>query len=188
MNLAERHLDVCCRFGEVVTAAAGRWSRPSPCPDWDARAVVEHVIGFHDVLLLRPLGAKPERPRHDPERRWWLTYDALRELFTRPGLLDGPVGVPAIGNNPAAQLDASRLVSNLTQDVLVHSWDLARAVGADDRLDPQLCAFFYEHLPADQYALSASGMFGPPVPETDDADIQWRLLARLGRDPDWRAP
>ena len=27
------------------------------------------------------------------------------------------------------------MMPNLTRDVLVHTWDLARAVGADDRLD-----------------------------------------------------
>jgi len=67
---ARRHLRVCARFGAAVAAANGRWDRPSPCSEWDARGVLEHVIGFHDVLLLRPLGAKPSRPRDRPEQRW----------------------------------------------------------------------------------------------------------------------
>ena len=65
-DLGERHLAVCRRFGETVAAANGKWDRRSPCDAWDARGVLEHVIGFHDVLLLRPLGLKPDRPRHDP--------------------------------------------------------------------------------------------------------------------------
>ena len=55
-GLGERHLAVCRRFGESVRAANGKWDRRSPCDVWDARGVLEHVIGFHDVLLLRPLG------------------------------------------------------------------------------------------------------------------------------------
>lgn len=103
--------------------------------------------------------------------RWQLTYDALTEAFDSGG---------------AERLDARELVPNLTRDVLVHTWDLARAVGADDRLDPTWCEHFYSALPADPQALSASGMFSAPVVVDDEADAQARLLARLGRDPAWR--
>src|SRR5437879_6580323 len=130
----ELHLAVCRRFGEAVRSAHGKWDRRSPCEEWDARGVLEHVIGFHDVLVLRPLGLKPARPRGDPQARWQLTYDALAEAFE---------------SGRVAQLDAYKLVPNLSRDVLVHTWDLARAVGADDRLDPRWCELFYAGLPAD---------------------------------------
>jgi uncharacterized protein (TIGR03086 family) len=187
-EIAARHLQACERFSAAVAAvdSSGGWARPTPCTEWDARGVLEHVIGFHDVLLLRPMDGKPHRPRDDPAARWAVTQDALRELFERPGLFDGPVDVPAIGNNPPTQIDARSLVRVLTQDVLVHSWDLAQAVDADDRLDPELCEQLCERLPADPLALSASGMFNPPVAVPDEADPQTRLLARLGRDPSWR--
>lgn len=75
---------------------------------------------------------------------------------------------------------------SLSRDVLVHIWDLARAAGADDRLDPDWCEALSAGLPADPQALAASGMFGAPVPVGDETDAQARLLARLGRDPSWR--
>jgi uncharacterized protein (TIGR03086 family) len=167
----ELHLAVCRRFGQAVASARGKWDRRSPCDHWDARAVLEHVIGFHDLLLLRPLGLKPDRPRDDPQARWQLTYDSLTAAF-EPGR--------------ASRLDAFKLVPNLTRDVLVHTWDLARAVGADDRLDPAWCQRFYAGLPADPQALAASGMFEAPVTVAGDSDPQTKLLARLGRDPWWR--
>jgi uncharacterized protein (TIGR03086 family) len=170
-EVVELHLAVCRRFGESVAAAHGRWDRRSPCDAWDARGVVEHVIGFHDVLILRPLGMKPDRPREDPRARWRLTYDSLTE---------------ALESGAAARLDAYRLMPNLTRDVLVHTWDLARAVGSDDRLDPGWCERFYSALPTDPGALTASGMFEAPVAVDDETDVQARLLARLGRDPAWR--
>ena len=185
-DLGDLHLAVCRRFGEAVRSADGKWGRRAPCDAWDARAVLEHVIGFHDVLLLRPLGIKPDRPRDDPQRRWELTFDRLREVFGREGLFERLVEVPAVGRNPATKLDARKLVPRLTQDVLVHTWDLARAVGADDRLDPVWCGLFVDRLPADTNALSASGMFAPPIAVGDHADAQSKLLARLGRDPSWR--
>ena len=184
--VGELHLAVCRRFGDAVQSADGKWDRLSPCDSWDARAVVEHVIGFHDVLLLRPLGLKPERPRDDPRRRWELTFHALQEALGREGLFERVVQVPAVGKNPTTTLNARKLVPRLTQDVLVHTWDLARAVGADDRLDPAWCAIFVEALPTDPNALSASGMFAAPVAVDEQADVQSTLLARLGRDPFWR--
>ena len=62
-NMAGRHRRVCKTFGDEVRAIGNHWQAPSPCGDWDARGVLEHVIGFHDVLLLRPLGAKPNARR-----------------------------------------------------------------------------------------------------------------------------
>ena len=131
--------------------------------------MLEHVIGFHDVLLLRPMGLKPDRPRDDPPRRWELTYRALENAFE---LEIGP--------------DAAAVLPNVTRDVLVHTWDLARAVGADDRLDVQWCESFYAALPSDPAALSASGMFGASVAVGDQTDAQSKLLARLGRNPSWQ--
>lgn len=127
VQIADLHLAVCRRFSDAVGSGEGKWDRPTPCANWDARAVVEHVIGFHDVLLLRPLGLKSDRPRDDPRRRWDLTVDRLGEAFART--------VP------------TKLVPRLTRDVLVHTWDLARAVGADDRLDPGWCATFSADCP-----------------------------------------
>jgi uncharacterized protein (TIGR03086 family) len=186
-GVGELHVAVCRRFGDAVRSADGKWDRLSPCDAWDARAVLEHVIGFHDVLLLRPLGLKPERPRHDPQRRWELTFQRLQEALGGEDLFQGVVEVPAVGTNPATTLDAGKLVPRLTQDVLVHTWDLARAVGADDRLDPGWCAMFFDRLPADPNALTGSGMFAAPVSFEGRADMQSKLLARLGRDPSWRA-
>jgi uncharacterized protein (TIGR03086 family) len=182
-SAAELHLAVCRRFGDTVRLGDGKWDRRSPCDEWDARSVLEHVIGFHDVLLLRPLGLKPERPRDDPARRWQLTVDRLAAALEVDGLFERVVEIPVVGSNPATRLDANRLVPRLTRDVLVHTWDLARAIGADDRLDPRWCALFIEQLST---APPASGLFAPPIPVDDAADPQTKLLARLGRDPAWQ--
>ena len=109
--------------------------------------MLEHVIGFHDVLLLRPLGLKPDRPRDDPQRRWELTYDQLEKAFERGGACSTNRRHSELPGNPATRLDARAMMPNLTRDVLVHTWDLARAVGADDRLDARWCEQFYAALP-----------------------------------------
>jgi uncharacterized protein (TIGR03086 family) len=70
-----------------------------------------------------------------------------------------------------------------TGDVFLHRWDLARATGQDETLDPDKCAEMFEAmLPMDD-ALRQSGHFGPRVDVPDDADVQTRLLAFIGRNP-----
>jgi uncharacterized protein (TIGR03086 family) len=188
VGAGQLHMAVCRRFSEAVRSAAGKWHYRSPCEDWDARDVLEHVIGFHDVLLLRPLGLKPDRPPHDPQRRWELTFDRVREALQSEGLFERVVEIPALGTNSTIGLDAATLIPRLSQDVLVHSWDLTRAVGADDRLDAGWCEMFLAQLPPEGDASVHSGMFASPVSVDDHADMPSKLLARLVRDPYWQPP
>jgi uncharacterized protein (TIGR03086 family) len=168
------HREACDGFTAAVGAAAGRWEAPSPCTEWDARGVLEHVIGFHDVLLLRPLEAKPTRPKGDPAGRWSMTVDALFTVLVRPGVVDEP---------------RRNLIGVLTTDVLVHTWDLCRAVGAPVHLDERLCGIGLERALAHRDSFEASSdMFGPPVVVRDDASVEDRLLAFFGRDPAWSSP
>jgi uncharacterized protein (TIGR03086 family) len=169
-------------FTKVVESVdPARWDAPSPCPDWDARGVVEHVIGFHDTLLLKPLGVKADRPRDDTVARWKATDAALKEAL-RDDVLDTDVEGPMGSTTPRSLLPA------LTGDVLMHSWDLARAVGIDVELDPQLSAAALEMGQKNSDRLQASGMFGAPVPVPDDAPVADRMLGVFGRDPAWKPP
>jgi uncharacterized protein (TIGR03086 family) len=180
-EMIARHEKACGGFSAVVQQADGSWENPSPCTEWDARGVVEHVIGFHDVLLLRPLDAKPDRPKGDPVARWALTVSAISSA------LRGAVGGKEMATPAPSDADLSRLLPVLTTDVLVHTWDLARAVGVDPQLDPELCAISYAVVQPNDERLRASDMFGPAVPVSADADPATRLVAFLGRDPGWTA-
>jgi uncharacterized protein (TIGR03086 family) len=69
----------------------------------------------------------------------------------------------------------------LFADHLIHAWDLARAIGADERLDPELvdaCTAWF--VPMEDAYRGAGAIAGrPPVPDGSDAQI--RLLAMFGR-------
>ena len=163
-DLIERHRRACDGFSRVADAVPSeKWDRPTPCTDWDARALVEHVIGFHEVLLLRPLGVRAHRPRTDPAARWAATQRALFDALTEP-------------------VDVLRA---LTADVLVHTWDLARAVDLPPDLDPELCAAAYDLMQGNDLPRDGS-MFGAAVRVAAAADAATRLVAFYGRDPDWR--
>jgi hypothetical protein len=67
--------------------------------------------------------------------------------------------------------------------VFLHRWDLARATGQDETLDPQRCAKMLEGmLPMDE-VLRQSGQYGPRIEVSEDADAQAKLLAFIGRTP-----
>ena len=70
-----------------------------------------------------------------------------------------------------------------TADVFMHRWDLARATGQEETLDPDKSAVMLEGmLPMDE-VLRQSGQYGPRVQVPDDADAQTRLLTFIGRTP-----
>lgn len=178
VRAASRHDRACAGFGAVVGQVGDRWDRPSPCPDWVARGVLEHVIGFHDVLLLRPLAAKPERPKDDPVVRWKVTASAITGVLERNGIdvFEVPGG---------RAMDLASLLPMLTTDVLVHTWDLARAADVAVALDPELCqaslAAVRQHPD-----LASTGMYAAAVDVPPDSDVADRLVAYLGRDPSWQ--
>ena len=71
-----------------------------------------------------------------------------------------------------------------TPDVLVHTWDLARATGLDETLDADEVARLVQHLEDMPFeAMEASGQYGPRVAAPPDADDQVRLLTAMGRTP-----
>jgi uncharacterized protein (TIGR03086 family) len=167
-EVIERHRAACNGFGRVAHAVpAAAWTAPTPCPDWDARAVVEHAIGFHEVLLLRPAGVRAHRPREGAAARWDATNAAI---FT------------ALAADPAFDRN---LIGALTTDMLVHTWDLAVATGVDPALDAAACERALAHAYAAGFA--RGDMIGPEFSVDATADSATRLVAFYGRDPAWRA-
>jgi uncharacterized protein (TIGR03086 family) len=182
-GLIDRHRRACDGFARVTALVPdGRWSSATPCTEWDARAVVEHVIGFHEFLLLRPLGVRAQRPRDDPAARWRATSDALFGALDAPGVLDHATALPGGGQSAPRTMLAA-----LTTDVLVHTWDLAVARGVDPRLDPDLCERALDALGDHDPGGGDGALVGPAIAIAAGAPLTDRLVARYGRDPGWRA-
>ncbi len=86
---------------------------------------------------------------------------------------------PQAGTHPLDEAIAMFVMG----DVLMHTWDLARAAGLDDTLDADEVAGMYEGmLPLDDM-LRQSGQYGPRVDVPDDAPVQDKLMAFVGRQP-----
>jgi uncharacterized protein (TIGR03086 family) len=103
----------------------------------------------------------------------------MREAFCAPGALQRTVAHPGMGEIPVAMLFDMQL-----GELAVHGWDLARAIGADETLDPGVVAALWAFAEPLSGMLPSTGYFASPscgVPDT--APLQTRLLDLLGRRP-----
>ena len=170
--------------GVVAGIRPEQFGLSTPDADWDVRALLNHVVSGNlwaaelasgktiadvgdrldgDVLGTDPLGAY-ERSARDASA-----------AFEAPGALDAPCAV-SYGPVPGSVYAGHRFI-----DVFIHGWDLAKATGQDQSLDPELVTACAEVLEPQLSMLQGSGMFGTAVDVPADADPQTRLLASLGR-------
>ncbi|MFI6503237.1 TIGR03086 family metal-binding protein [Nonomuraea typhae] len=177
----------------IAAVPPGRWDDPSPCPGWSARDVVAHVITEtrRNVCTVRAtepepvhgvgpaeMGALPPlAPDADLAAAWAHVSADLTAAIDDPACRTAKVPTPV---GPVAFAD---LTDVLPEDVLIHTWDLARATGGDERLDPGLVAHIYEHLKPMDEALRQPWAFGPKTPVPPGADLQTEFLCFAGRQP-----
>jgi uncharacterized protein (TIGR03086 family) len=164
--------DALERAGRLIAGVRDdQWHNPTPCTEWDVRAVVDHLTKGN-ALFARALGAGEVAP--DDYRE---VSAALLEAFRKPGAIDGTVTVP-FGTVPGEFALHLRLT-----ELLMHGWDIARATGQrtdfpDELVEQEM-----------QFGRRALGMippdrspFQPSQPAPDDAPGIDRLAALLGRD------
>ncbi|MCO6000005.1 TIGR03086 family metal-binding protein [Actinoallomurus rhizosphaericola] len=172
-----------------------QWAWPTPCTEWNVRQLVNHMTAGNlnyvrlvqgatraEFLRLRDADALGT----DPVGAYLRSVEECAEAFAAPGALDRVLDYP-LGKVTGRQALAVR-----TTDSTVHTWDLARAIGADDRLDAGLVAWIDDSLEEIYAGLSET----PVAAETThrffaapggtlahDASRQDRLLHRMGRRP-----
>lgn len=188
MSAADEHRSIAGAFSERVNGVPpAAWDNPAPVEGWTARDVVRHLVTWFPGFLESGTGIRlPEVPSvdADPAGGWSAHSDAVQALLDDPSTASKMLKNPHIGEVPLDQA----IPRFYTADVFMHAWDLARATGQDDRLDPKRCARTYEGmLPMDE-VLRSSGQYGPRVVVPDSADAQTKLLGFIGRDPAWQPP
>jgi uncharacterized protein (TIGR03086 family) len=173
-------------FAARVHQVDGRWTDPTPLPGWDVRALVHHLV---------------EEQRWAPALLAGETIEQVGDRFA--GDLLGTDPVPAFDAAAAAALEAveaqgalqrtvhlsfgdcpgREYVMQLAADHLVHTWDLARALGVDETLDPAATTavrdWFADHEPAYRQA----GLIGPRVDPAPGSGPGAELLGMFGRTP-----
>jgi uncharacterized protein (TIGR03086 family) len=180
---AEEHRWIAGGFTDRVRGVpADAWDRPAPVEGWVARDVVLHLVEWFPAFLEAGAGVQLARGPSvddDPVAAWTVHSDAVQALLDDPETPSRMLSNPHVGEVPLDQ--AVDLF--YTADVFMHTWDLARATGQDERLDPDKCAQLVEGMSPHEEAMRQSGQYGPRVTVPDDADVQTRLLAFIGRQP-----
>lgn len=149
------------------------FGRPTPCAEYDVRTLLAHLVGGDMTLVPDPAddvtgdeGAAFRHARADLERVWASDADLAKSYTLAWGTMTG-----------------HELLDAYTHEFTVHAWDLSRATGASNDLDPVLAEvaldWFTRNVPAEDR--SDGGPFAPVVAVPDDADVYIRLAAYVGR-------
>jgi uncharacterized protein (TIGR03086 family) len=178
-DVADRYRRLARGFTDRVEAVPeDRWENPSPCAGWTARDVVRHMVETSELFLGMVGLELPAGPSvdDDPVGAW------ASACGTMQAALDNPekASLPYEGRFGRTTLEqgVGRFVC---ADLVVHTWDLARATGLDERLDPDdVHELLVDMEPMDEI-MRESGAFGPKLEPPAGADEQTRLLAFLGR-------
>ena len=171
----------------LVTAA--QHALPTPCGEFSVRDLVAHQIygmrGFTLLLNGAPREGAEAFEGGDIGPADWVgvfnsDYQVMRDAFDAPGALERTVRHPIMGDIPASMLFDIRV-----NELAVHAWDLARAIGADETLDSDVVASIWAFGEPMAEILPSLGIFGSGASGTvpDSAPLQTRLLDLLGRRP-----
>jgi uncharacterized protein (TIGR03086 family) len=174
-------------YSEAIDVAAKTTpddlERPTPCSEWDVQALVNHFLWSATRLSTAAAGRPGPEPGEDlvagnPAQSVATRLQTALELWRQPGAMENICSLP-IGDLPGV------IAANISLlDLYTHRWDLARAVGGDDRLDDELAEAalaFGRGIITEE--LRARVGFAPPVPVPAGASPGDQLVAFLGRQP-----
>ena len=157
---------------------------PTPCNEWDVRAILDHLSGLQRSLAAAADGGPS--PDHDaapddvdPRAAFVASTRAAEAALRAPGALDRTFRMPW------GEMPGGAIARVLFMDLMIHSWDLAKATGQPTSLAPDLCETALamgRAMMKDEFRGPGRG-FGPEVAVPADAPACDRLAAFYGRRP-----
>ena len=111
----------------------------------------------------------------DPKAAWASASTAAREAFAEPGAMDRTVHL-SFGD-----VLAPEYVWQMTIDLVVHGWDLARGIQGPEHMPNDLVSTVLDEAKKSVGDWQDSGMFAAPIPVPGCTDDLTELLALLGR-------
>ena len=182
-DAADRYRSVAEGFTTRAKAVPDEaWDNPAPCEGWATRDVVRHLVewvppflaGGADIAL--PTGPSVDT---DPAQAWSVMSNGVQAILDDPRQASREFNHPRAGRH---RLDDA-IMMFILGDVLVHTWDVARATGLDETLDAAEVGRMFDGLQGIDEMLRQSGQYGPKVDVAEDADVQTKLIAFVGRRP-----
>lgn len=188
MQLLDAHRQALDVFDRAVHQIRDdQWQAPTPCTDWTVHDLVNHLTGEQLWVphLLRGETMEQVGDRYDgdvlgddPLGTWEDAASAAREAWLADGAVDRRVHL-SFGLSGADVYGRQ-----MTMDLTVHGWDLARAIGADPAIPAELATEIDRDF-RPQVAQWRGVIFADAVPVPDDAGPVDTLIALVGRDPGW---
>lgn len=173
-------------FGELLRSVRDdQWSAATPCAEWTVRDLCNHVIGENRWMPPMMAGRTVAEVGDaldgdllgdDASRAWDEAAAEALAAVREPGAMERTVHL-SFGD-----FSGRFYVGQVLSDHVIHGWDLARALGADEAQDEELVRFAYDELVPQFEQWRAAGAFGPKVEVPEDADVQTKLLAEAGRE------
>ena len=181
-DTADRYRRVAGAFTETAQRMpADAWDNPAPCDGWVARDVVGHMVEWMPAFLAgAPIDwrAAPS-VADDPLGAWVALSDSLQSALDDPEVAGCTFTHELAGTHTIEVAIGTFFLG----DILVHTWDLARAGGFEVTLDPDEVHALLGGMQGMEEVLRGSGHYGPRVDVPADADEQTRLIAFTGRHP-----
>ncbi|MDE9364415.1 TIGR03086 family metal-binding protein [Luteipulveratus sp. YIM 133132] len=181
---------VLARTADVVAGVRPeQLDRPTPCEAYDVRGLLQHLIGWQQVMAAALADAP--LPFADGSPTYVASADLEGDLRAGSASLlaalrsYGPdeVVLPYRGVTPVDVM----LLEQIAEAAL-HTWDLARGLGRPFDLAADELAAAHEGLDLMlQESFAAAGFKDAPSMVPGDGGLA-RLLARSGRNPAWHPP
>jgi uncharacterized protein (TIGR03086 family) len=181
-DVQDRYRLVSSGFDAAVNAVApDSWDTLSTCEGWKNRDVVAHVVAGHRGVIANVRGGEsvPMGADEDPREAWREVRQKMEDVTGDPN------AIATVTDGPTGDMPVGEIINRFVcMDVLVHTWDLAHTVGADERLDEDSVRQAYEALKPMDAMIRQPGVFGPKLDPPAGADLQTEFLCFLGRDPE----
>jgi uncharacterized protein (TIGR03086 family) len=191
LELSRRTLETT--VGIVAGIKPDQLGSPTPCSEWDLRALLAHMIGQHYGFAAAARGevsdhtAWDARPvGEDPAAQYAQAVCEVTTAFREEGLLGRRFWLPEI--HETRRFPAPTAISFHLLDYVVHGWDAARSIGVAARFDDDLIAAALavaEQIPEGESRLEPGALFRPTVRVPEDASPMDRLIAMTDRSPSW---
>jgi uncharacterized protein (TIGR03086 family) len=181
------------RFTEIArNVKPDQLADPTPCTEFDVRRLVNHLLFWGPSLVgaaRKELVPPPAESESDVDLTTGDWAAALVDHATRTAAAWGSPaawdGVTHMGG--PMELPAELVGGMVTGELVLHSWDLARASGQSPAWDEDLLRYVHDEVARSADLGRTMGIYGPEVDVPADASTLDRVLALSGRDPGWTA-
>ena len=173
----------------LVAVTPDDLDRTTPCDGWTVRDLLTHVIAGTTMSAAVLRGASRDEAVAIVEATVLDEADLVAQFRAvnaeQTAAFADPASLERIVAHPAMDMPGAQLAGFRVGDLTVHTWDLARAIGADEQLDDDAVAVVWENIQPMLPMIGAVGVFGegPSGTVADDAPLQARLLDAMGRRP-----